>query len=45
MKGADIVDIGGESTRPNSDTVDSKIEWKRIKSKIKYAKKIEFMYL
>ncbi len=38
-QGADIIDIGGESTRPNSDTVDSKIEWERIKSKIKYAKK------
>ena len=35
-EGADIIDIGGESTRPNSDTVDSKIEWKRIRSKIKY---------
>ena len=38
-EGADIVDIGGESTRPNSDTVNSTTEWKRIKSKIKYAKK------
>ena len=37
--GADIIDIGGESTRPNSVTVDSAIEWKRIKSKLKYAKK------
>ncbi len=37
--GADIIDIGGESTRPNADTVDSSIEWNRIKSKIKYAKK------
>ncbi len=40
--GADMIDIGGESTRPNSRTVDLKIEWKRIKSKIKYAKKIKF---
>ncbi len=39
--GADIIDIGGESTRPNSDTVDSLIEWRRIKSKLKYAKKNE----
>jgi len=38
-EGAEIIDIGGESTRPNSDTVDSRIEWKRVKSKIKYAKK------
>ena len=37
--GASIIDIGGESTRPNSDTVNSKVEWERIKSKIKYAKK------
>ncbi len=38
-EGADIIDIGGESTRPNSDTVDDSIEWKRVKSKIKFAKK------
>lgn len=37
--GADIIDIGGESTRPNSDSVDELIEWNRIKSKLKYAKK------
>ena len=37
--GADIIDIGGESTRPNSETVDNYVEWNRIKSKIKYAKK------
>ena len=36
-EGAEIIDIGGESTRPNSKTVDSKIEWNRVKSKIKYA--------
>ncbi len=39
-QGADIIDIGGESTRPNSKTVKSTIEWNRIKSKIKYARKI-----
>ena len=38
-EGADIIDIGGESTRPNSDTVDDLIEWKRIKSKLNFAKK------
>ena len=38
-EGAEIIDIGGESTRPNSNTVDRKIEWNRVKSKIKYAKK------
>ena len=37
--GADIIDIGGESTRPNSDTVNNLIEWRRVKSKLKYAKK------
>ena len=37
--GADIIDIGGESTRPNSDTVDDLVEWNRIKSKLNYAKK------
>ena len=39
--GADIIDIGGESTRPNSNTVNSLIEWNRVKSKIKFAKKIK----
>ena len=29
--GADIVDIGGESTRPGSKSISSKIEWNRIK--------------
>ncbi len=38
-EGAEIIDIGGESTRPNSNTIDDKIEWNRVKSKIKYAKK------
>ena len=41
-EGADIIDIGGESTRPNSNTTDSLVEWNRIKSKIKYAKKKKF---
>ena len=30
--GSDIIDIGGESTRPMSKEVKSTIEWKRIKS-------------
>ena len=38
-EGAEIIDIGGESTRPNSNTIDENIEWNRVKSKIKYAKK------
>ena len=29
--GADIVDIGGESTRPGSKAIKVKIEWKRLK--------------
>ena len=28
--GADILDIGGESTRPFSDPVDAKEEWRRV---------------
>ena len=30
-KGADLVDIGGESTRPGSKPINSKIEWNRLK--------------
>ena len=33
--GADIVDIGGESTRPGSKSVNSKVEWNRIKDILK----------
>ena len=33
--GANIIDIGGESTRPGSKTVDDKTEWKRIEKIIK----------
>ena len=32
--GATIIDVGGESTRPGSKTVDEKDEWKRIKNVI-----------
>ena len=32
--GANIIDIGGESTRPGSKTVDEKEEWKRVKNTI-----------
>jgi dihydropteroate synthase len=38
-EGADIIDIGGESTRPGSKTVNSIEEWNRIKkilNKLKY---------
>ena len=33
--GANIIDIGGESTRPGSKIVDDKTEWKRIEKIIK----------
>ncbi len=33
--GADIVDIGGESTRPGSKSISSKIEWSRIEYTLK----------
>ena len=41
--GAKIIDVGGESTRPGSKTIESKKEWNRIKKtivnlKIKYPK-------
>ena len=39
-KGCDILDIGGESTRPNSSEVKEKIEWKRIKESLKKIKKL-----
>ena len=29
--GADLVDIGGESTRQGSNAISSKVEWSRIK--------------
>ena len=33
--GANIIDIGGESTRPGSKAIDNKTEWKRIERIIK----------
>ena len=40
-KGADLIDVGGESTRPDSKAIHKKIEWRRIESTIKFlAKKI-----
>ncbi|MBD1141395.1 dihydropteroate synthase [Pelagibacterales bacterium SAG-MED39] len=33
--GANIIDVGGESTRPGSKTINSKIEWKRIDKTLK----------
>jgi len=37
--GASIIDIGGESTRPGSETVNEKDEWERIKNIIIKVKK------
>ena len=37
--GADIIDVGGESTRPGSKTVDPKVEWRRIQFVLKDFKK------
>ena len=37
--GATIIDVGGESTRPGSKTVDEKEEWERIKNIIIRLKK------
>ena len=37
--GANIIDIGGESTRPGSKTVSPNLEWKRIKNIVKNFKK------
>ena len=28
--GANIIDVGGESTRPGSETIPSEKEWKRV---------------
>ena len=37
--GADIIDVGGESTRPGSKTINPKIEWKRVQQVISDFKK------
>ncbi len=37
--GANIIDVGGESTRPDSKDIKSKIEWNRVKKVIKRFKK------
>ena len=37
--GADIVDVGGESTRPGSKAINNKLEWKRIEKIIKLISK------
>ena len=37
--GADIIEVGGESTRPGSKTISSQKEWKRVENVIKIFKK------
>ncbi len=37
--GANIIDVGGESTRPGSKTIDPQIEWKRVEHVLKNFKK------
>ena len=39
-KGSQILDIGGESTRPGSKDVDKILEWKRINKTLKKIKKL-----
>ena len=43
--GADLVDIGGESTRPGSQPISSKIEWNRIKNILKKTNKKKLISL
>ena len=43
--GANLVDIGGESTRPGSQSISSKVEWKRIKDILKKTAKKKFISL
>ena len=41
--GANIIDVGGESTRPGSKAINEKLEWKRIEKFIKSTiKKFQF---
>ena len=40
--GADIIDIGGESTRPGAKDINIKEEWKRIQPKLNFLKKKNF---
>ncbi len=43
--GADIVDIGGESTRPGSKSISSKVEWNRLKKILRKINKRKFISL
>ena len=39
QSGANIIDVGGESTRPGSKTINPANEWKRVEYVIKKFKK------
>ena len=39
QSGANIIDIGGESTRPGSEEINKKLEWRRIEKTIRYLSK------
>jgi len=39
LSGANIIDVGGESTRPGSKTINPEVEWRRVKFVIKKFKK------
>ena len=39
LSGANIIDVGGESTRPGSKTINPEVEWKRVQFVIKKFKK------
>ena len=43
--GADLVDIGGESTRPGSKSISSSVEWNRIKYILKKINKNKLISL
>ena len=43
--GANIVDIGGESTRPGSQPISSNVEWKRLKNILKKLNKKKIISL
>ena len=43
--GANLVDIGGESTRPGSKSISSTVEWKRVEKILKKINKEKFISL
>ena len=42
--GADIIDIGGESTRPGSKEISEQEEWRRLQSKLKFIKRKKTLF-